>query len=95
MRSSTSWTIVSLTVFTVAALAPMDGTALAEGHAPAAPASCAAAITVAETRISPGFVGDEARRITELGPAALPSLVRPLASNHLGTPEACAALIGE
>jgi hypothetical protein len=95
MRSTKSSTIASATVCTVAALVLMDGNALADGHAPASPASCAAAITVAETRIAPGNVGDELRRITALGPSALPGLVRLLATNHLGTPEACAALIGE
>jgi len=62
---------------------------------PAPSASCVASITVAETQIAPGFVGDEVRRITEFGPTALPSLVRLLATHHLGGAASCAALIGE
>jgi hypothetical protein len=64
-----------------------------EGPAPAG--SCVATVTVAETRIAPGFVGEEVRSIAALGPGALASVVRSLAGAHLGDPEACAALVGE
>ena len=80
---------------TTAVLGLTCGTATAQPHTPAPSASCVASITVAETQIAPGFVGDEVRRITELGPTALPSLVRLLAAHHLGGAESCAALIGE
>ncbi len=80
---------------TTAVLGLTSGTATAQPHPPAPSASCVASITVAETQIAPGFVGDEVRRITELGPTALPSLVRMLATHHLGEAQSCAALIGE
>lgn len=80
---------------TAAALGLTSGAAAAQPHPRASSASCVASITVAETQIAPGFVGEEVRRITQLGPSALPSVVRLLATHHLGGAEACAALIGE
>lgn len=80
------------------AAATLAATTTAAGAAPQHPspaASCVAAVTVFETGIAPGFVGEEVRSIVELGPDALPSLVRSLADAHLGNPEACAALVGE
>ena len=50
---------------------------------------------VAETGIEPGFVANEVARIHEHGPGALAALVRSLAGEHLGAPDACAALAGE
>jgi hypothetical protein len=80
------------------ATAALVATTTAVGASPQHPspaASCVAAVTVFETRIAPGFVGEEVRSIVELGPDALPSLVRSLAEAHLGNPEACSALVGE
>ncbi|MGH9154508.1 MAG: hypothetical protein ACRD1K_01320 [Acidimicrobiales bacterium] len=76
----------------VAAVALTAGTATA---APASSASCVATLTVAETGIAPGYVGEEVKGITQLGPSALPSLVRQLTAHHLGSPEACEAVLGE
>jgi hypothetical protein len=63
--------------------------------APSPNAACVATITVAETTIAPGFVGDEVRRIVALGHDVLPTTVRALTTAHSGDLESCAALVGE
>ena len=78
-----------------AALVATTTGAGASPHHPSPAASCVATVTLAETRIAPGFVGNEVKGIAALGPGALSSLVRSLADAHLGDPEACAALVGE
>jgi hypothetical protein len=78
-----------------AALVATTTDAGASPQDPSPTASCVATVTVFETRIAPGFVGEEVKSIVELGPRALPSVVRSLADAHLGHPEACAALVGE
>ncbi|MGH9155960.1 MAG: hypothetical protein ACRD1K_09050 [Acidimicrobiales bacterium] len=97
MRNHTSITVRSAAAASaiVAALALTAGTANAEPASPTSSASCVATITVPETRIAPGFVGQEAKVISHLGPRALASVVTQLAPNHLGGFEGCAALIGE
>jgi hypothetical protein len=89
---------ISVAAALAATAASAGATAASAGAAtprPSPTASCVATITVAETQITPGFVGEEVRRIVELGPDVLPSLVRSLAGAHLGDPEACAALAAE
>jgi hypothetical protein len=93
-RTAIGRTVVAASAL-VAALAASSATVGAAPPAPSGAASCAATVTVTETRIAPGFVGDEVRHIVSFGPDALPSVVGALASAHLGDPEACAALIGE
>lgn len=78
----------------VVALADAPASADRPG-APSSNAACVATVTVAETTIAPGFVGDEVRSIVELGPDVLPTVVRALAAAHTGDLESCAALIGE
>jgi hypothetical protein len=83
---------------TSAIAAALVATTTDAGAAPPRPshaASCVATVTVAETRIEPGFVGNEVKGIVQLGPGALPSVVRALADAHHGDLEACAALIDE
>ena len=82
-------------VTVAAALVATTTGASASPPPPPPAASCVATVTVTETRIAPGFVGEEVKSIVELGPDALPSLVRSLTGAHLGDPEACAALVGE
>jgi hypothetical protein len=78
-----------------AALVATTTDAGASPQHPSPAASCVATVTVFETSIAPGFIGQEVTSIVELGSDALPSLVRSLAPAHLGNPEACAALVGE
>lgn len=96
MRTRTAIRRAAAAATTVAAalIATTTGAAASPQH-PSPAASCVATITVAETRIAPGFIGEEVTSIIELGTGALPSLVRSLAEAHLGDPEACAALAGE
>jgi len=96
MRTRTAIRGAAAGASTVAAalVATTTGAGASPQH-PSPAASCVATVTVAETHIAPGFVGKEVKSIVELGPGALPSLVRSLADAHLGRPEACAALAGE
>ncbi len=80
-------------IVALALLAPSTGAEAAPRRSSVA--SCVATLTVAETGIEPGFVANEVARIHEHGPGALAALVRSLAGEHLGAPDACAALAGE
>ena len=96
MRTYTAIRLAAAAASTIAAaLVATTTDASASPQHPSPAASCVATVTVAETRIAPGFVGEEVRSIVALGPGVLPSLVRSLADAHLGDPEACAALVGE
>ena len=95
MRTRTAIRLAAAAATTVAAALVATTTAAASPQHPSPAGSCVATVTVAETRIAPGFVGAEVKSIVELGPSVLPFLVRSLTDAHLGDPEACAALVGE
>jgi len=96
MRSRSRIRLAAAAVSAIAAaLVATTTDAGASPPRPAHAASCVATVTVAETRIAPGFVGNEVKGIVQLGPGALPALVRTLADAHHSDLDACAALIGE
>ena len=96
MRTGTTIRLAAAAASTIAAaLVATTTDAGASPHHPSPAASCVATVTVAETRIAPGFVGNEVKGIVQLGPGALPALVRTLADAHHSDLDACAALIGE
>ncbi|MGH9085673.1 MAG: hypothetical protein ACRDYW_09485 [Acidimicrobiales bacterium] len=97
MRIHTSSAVRSVAAAStiIAALALTAGTANAEPAAPGSSATCVATVVVTETRFAPRFVGQESRVITHLETGAMASVVGQLTPHHLGSFEACAALIGE
>ncbi|MFZ6005245.1 MAG: hypothetical protein ACOYXM_15075 [Actinomycetota bacterium] len=96
MRTRSAIRLAAAAVSTIAAsLVATTTEAGASPQHPSPTASCVATVTVAETLIAPGFVGDEVKGIVQLGVGTLPSLVRSLADAHLGDLDGCAALVGE
>jgi hypothetical protein len=95
MRTRSTIRLAAAAASTIAAALVATTTDAGASPWPSPTASCVATVTVAETRIAPGFVGEEVRSIAALGPGALSSVVRALAGAHLADLEACAALVGE